>query len=225
MRQLFILSLPLMLLLSACIGEDIIVDFVEENVRITNPVDTLGIGTTYQFEAMFTNQIGQTEQTTFVWESLDPEIASVTAGGLAEGVALGQAKLTCSVDLTDRTITDTLEITVGEETISSNDARTGKLRTTSSYKLEGSFSMRAAGDDVILELAGDYEASTALPGLYVYLTNNPNTNNGALEIGAVAVFSGGHEYTIQGVGLNDYSHVLYFCKPFGVKVGDGEFEE
>jgi hypothetical protein len=224
MRQLFIIILPL-ILLSACIGEDIIVDFVEESVRITNPVDTLGLGTTYQFEAMFTNQVGQTEQATFIWESLDPEIASVTAGGLAEGLALGQAKLLCSVDLTNKIITDTIEITVGEKTVSNNDDRTGRLRTTSSYQLEGSFSMRAEGDDVILEFANDYEASSALPGLYVYLTNNPNTSNGAYEIGAVAIFSGAHEYTIQGVGLNDYSHVLYFCKPFGVKVGDGAFEE
>jgi len=213
------------MLLSACIGEDVIFDFVEESVRITNPVDTLGVGSTYQFEAMFTSQIGQTEQADFIWESLNPEKVSISASGLAEGLEMGNAKLVCSVNLPEKLIADTLELVVGDQTVSNNDARTGKLRTTSSYKLQGSFSMRAEGDDVILEFEADYEASTALPGLYVYLTNNPNSVNGAHEIGAVDIFNGAHEYTIEGVGLNDYSHVLYFCKPFGVKVGDGAFEE
>ncbi|MEM9549152.1 MAG: hypothetical protein AAGA77_24405, partial [Bacteroidota bacterium] len=61
-----------------------------------------------------------------------------------------------------------------------------------------------------------------LPGLYVYLTNNRNTTANALEIGAVEVFNGAHTYTVEDVGINDYKFLLYFCKPFNVKVGDGE---
>ena len=67
-----------------------------------------------------------------------------------------------------------------------------------------------------------YELS--LPGLYAYLTNNPSTVNNAFEIGRVETFSGAHSYRISGVGLNDYDDLLYWCKPFSVKVGDGEME-
>ena len=72
------------------------------------------------------------------------------------------------------------------------------------------------------EFGDDYQASTSLPGLYVYLTNNPATANNAFEIGRVEIFNGAHSYRISGVGLNEYDYLLYWCKPFSVKVGDGE---
>ena len=75
-----------------------------------------------------------------------------------------------------------------------------------------------------LSFADNYNASTALPGLYIYLTNNPSTNVGAYEIGAVTDFDGAHSYDLpNSISLMDYEYVLYFCKPFNVKVGDGQF--
>ena len=88
--------------------------------------------------------------------------------------------------------------------------------------LEGSFTLEQVGDDLLLEFADDYRASSALPGLYIYMTNNKNTNANALEIDAVETFNGAHSYTIQNVGINDYKFLLYYCKPFNVKVGDGD---
>ena len=41
-------------------------------------------------------------------------------------------------------------------------------------------------DELILSFAENYKTDDVLPGLYVYLTNNPNTINGALEIGDLA---------------------------------------
>ena len=76
--------------------------------------------------------------------------------------------------------------------------------------------MRAAAADV---------ADDGLPGLYVYLSNNPNSVSGALEIGPVEVFEGAHDYTISGLDITTYAYVLYFCKPFNVKVGHGDIEE
>jgi len=100
----------------------------------------------------------------------------------------------------------------------------GTINTTSSYKLTGSFtfSESAQSSDLELKLDDDYCASTALPGLYVYLSNNRNNISSGLEIGAVEVFSGAHTYNIPNTGINDYSFIVYFCKPFNVKVGDGE---
>ena len=54
------------------------------------------------------------------------------------------------------------------------------------------------------------------------MTNNPNTASGAKEIQKVTVFNGAHKYIITNTKINDFNHLLYWCKPFGVKVGDGE---
>ena len=80
------------------------------------------------------------------------------------------------------------------------------------------------GDDLLLQIGEDYEASSSLPGLYLYLTNNINSTANAFEIGMVDTFAGAHTYRIEDIGVNDYDHVLYYCKPFRVKVGDGSFD-
>ena len=123
-------------------------------------------------------------------------------------------------------MSDAIEVVVSKEEVTGNpsEERSGAIRTTSSYLLEGSFTLRQDGNDIVLEFADNYRASTSLPGLYVYLTNNPSTSNNAFEIGRVETFEGAHSYRISGVGLNDYDYLLYWCKPFSVKVGDGEME-
>lgn len=73
-----------------------------------------------------------------------------------------------------------------------------------------------------VSIKNNYRASTSLPGLYVYLSNNPNSINGAKEIGRVRIFNGAHNYQISNTGINDYKYILYWCKPFSVKVGHGE---
>jgi hypothetical protein len=76
-----------------------------------------------------------------------------------------------------------------------------------------------------LSLGDDYKASTSLPGLYIYLGNNPNSIADAYEIGAVTVFQGAHFYDLpESIGLYDNSYILYWCKPFGVKVGEGKIQ-
>ncbi len=209
-----------------CIGDDIIFDEVDPIVRIMNTIDTIELGTTYTFEFTYFNNTGEEERVTGAqWSSDNPTTISIDNQGMASALELGSANI--SVTLTDPNgieVMDAHTIIVGNSTVSNDDGRTGMLRTTSSYKLEGSFSMEKMDNNLILSFSEDYEASSNLPGLFIYLTNNPNTVNNAFEIGAVEVFKGEHSYTIEGVDLNDYSHVLYFCKPFVVKVGDGAFD-
>ncbi|WP_240751474.1 DM13 domain-containing protein [Flagellimonas onchidii] len=105
----------------------------------------------------------------------------------------------------------------------SDDTKSGTIETTSGYLLQGDFTIVIDGDgNLFLEMDSNYRADTDLPGLYLYLTNNPNSVNGAHEVGAVEVFSGEHFYTIENVGLNEFKYLLYWCKPFSVKVGDGK---
>jgi hypothetical protein len=217
-----------LLLLGGCIGDDIIFDTVEETVRITARVDTLGVDETYVFSARFTNNIGSVEERPVNWYSSDPGILTIDQSGTAMGIAKGLATVTAEVILDNASaVRDSVPVAVDAETGSENnsDVRTGKIRTTSSYVLEGDFSLRREGDKLILDVEGNYKASDRLPGLYLYLTNNANTINNAFEIGMVTVFEGAHRYEISGVGLNDYDYLLYYCKPFSVKVGDGEISD
>ncbi len=226
MRSLSALKfLPVILLFSACIGDDIIEDLVPERLIITNTVDTLGIDDTFQFLARFTNNVGQTENRDLDWSSSNTNILTIDADGLATGVTAGEVFVYAEVTTDEQTIIDSVQVVVDMETSEpTTQERSGVIQTTSSYALGGDFIVKEDGNDLLIEVASNYVASTALPGLYVYLTNNPSTTSGALEIGAVEVFNGAHVYRIPNVALFDYDYLLYFCKPFNVKVGDGQIE-
>lgn len=221
----FFQFLAIALLFSSCIGDDIILDEVPEAIRILNPLDTLGVGETYQFEAMYTNNVGLEENRSIDWMSSDENILSISSEGLATAIAKGPVTVTAIAETPDLTIVDlSLDLIVDEETVVSSELKNGELATTSSYNLKGSFTVAETDGKLMITFADDYEASTALPGLYVYLGNNPSTITNAIEIQAVQVFDGSHSYEIEGIGINDYQYLLYWCKPFNVKVGEGTFE-
>ena len=227
MKQVIYLIAVVSILMTGCIGDDIIFDTVEEEVRISNPIDSLKLGDLYTFEASFLNNVGQEEERFVLWASSDPTILTIDEDGVATGLSLGEATVTATVDIDGSdSVIDEVPVIVNEQsTVISMMERMGELRTTSSYALQGSFILRSEDDQLVLDLESDYIASSSLPGLYLYLTNNPNSVDGALEIGMVPIFSGAHSYEIPaGVELSTYDYLLYYCKPFGVKVGDGEFE-
>ena len=199
-------------------------DFVEPTIRITTTPNTILIGTQYQFDFAYFNNIGQQENITPTWTSSDPSLLSIDQNGTATGLMKGSVSVTAAYSDTDINISESLPVNIGEESIEEPLLKSGNIRTTSSYLLEGNFEITEENNILNIKIADNYKASTALPGLYIYLTNNTSSTSGAYEIGAVETFSGEHSYEIQGVGINDYSHILYFCKPFNVKVGDGEIK-
>jgi ABC-type transport system substrate-binding protein len=231
-KFIFFIFFSTLIFTTGCIGDDVVLDTIEERLNITSPIDSLQIGNTHQFEAVFFNNIGVQEERTIDWTSTDEAILSVNNNGLATGIAAGTAQIFAEIEIeAGNVIRDEMTIVVTEEeveepVIDEPISRSGTIGTTSSYALTGDFVLEETETGLVLRLADNYNASTALPGLYVYLTNNPNTLNNAFEIGKVETFSGEHSYEITtDADLNTYSHVLYFCKPFGVKVGDGAIEE
>ncbi len=222
-----VLSLLFSLLLFACIGEDIIADFVSPEIRIENPLQSLGLNESHQFEARYLNNIGQPENVAITWSSSDGSVVAIDENtGLATALQEGQAIIRATAVTTDSlSTTTTVEVTT--ETIVENMARNGSISSTSSYTLVGDFILEPISTgSLVLSFSENYVASTSLPGLYVYLTNNPNSINGAFEIGKVAIFKGAHSYMLPGnTGITDFRYVLYWCKPFSVKVGGGNINE
>ena len=267
------------LLFLQCIGEDFIDDYVEPNLRITNPIVSIREGLSYQFQARFFDESGtQVENPNFSWTATPPSALHISNDGTITALAAGEVSVQVSVQglrgeniatalefsvtplptvevetttpTTDTTSSTTVTETTGSSTETTTDTMSsttdtsttttdsstsetddgivvseqffeGQIRSTSSYLLQGNFRYEFDGQNIVLSLGENYRADTALPGLYVYLTNNPTTPSGGYEIGKVTVFEGAHQYNLPAsIALMDYKYILYWCKPFSVKVGD-----
>ena len=261
------------LLLLSCVGEDLVNDYVDPDLRISNAILSIPEGIQYQFTARFFDESGtKVENPTLVW-LVDPHTAvSIAQDGSIQAIAAGEATVivqttglrgdiiearttfsvtavtstdtststsetsTMTADSETSTLTtDTETSTMTTETETStttidNNTGTGivlapqfyegEIISTSSYILEGNFRYEHNGTQITLSLDENYRASTSLPGLY--LGNNPNTVNGAIEIAKVTVFNGAHEYILPpSIELADYKYLIYWCKPFSVPVGEG----
>lgn len=281
------------LLLLSCVGEDLINDYVDPDLRISNPIVSINEGFQYQFKARFFDESGtKVAEPALVWQANPPTLATISQNGILETLAAGQvtvsvqttglqgnvveAKLSFAVtavaktEVSDTTSATTDTTTSTSDTVSSSTTDTattttdtassttntstattetatstsdittggdssggsgvvlapqfyeGEIISTSGYILEGNFRYEHNGTQITLSLDESYRASTSLPGLYLYLGNNPNTVNGAVEIGKVAVFNGAHEYILPpSIELTDYKYIIYWCKPFSVPVGEG----
>ena len=224
MKNYLLLLIALVTVFTSCIKDDLIEDLVEPSIRITTVLDSIKIATSYQFEFKYLDNVGQEQDVTATWASSNVSILEIDNNGLATAIAYGEADISVSYSNGNIQVKETITVNVGDSTVESISDKSGTIQTTSSYILEGSFTLNEDGDNLILAFADDYKASSTLPGLFVYLTNNRNSDTDAFEISAVQTFNGAHSYIIEGVGINDYKFLLYYCKPFGVKVGDGEIK-
>jgi len=216
------------LALFSCVETDYVNDRIDPKIFISNPLSTLEEGTDYQLETKYINYVGKEISNPVVnWSTDRPEILTVSETGLVTGISKGVATITVSL-ITDEeniTVTNTNEITVSMSTVINPVKFEGTIMSASSYLLKGSYTLEPLENGgVKLSLGEDYEASTSLPGLYIYLGNNPNSTTDAFEIGPVTTFDGAHFYDLPTVGVYDYNYILYWCKPFGVKVGEGQIQ-
>jgi hypothetical protein len=222
---LFLFSLAL----TGCIGDDFIDDRVDERISIDNPISEIQVDDKYQMEVTFFNNVGQPETNSFSWFSNNQMVATVNSSGLLSAISEGEVTIRVSVNLNDGGVLSeekTITVVPGEAN-NGPITKSGTIFSTSSYTLEGEFTISEIEDtaNLFLDIADNYQASTSLHGLYIYLSNNPGSIDGALELGPVEVFSGAHSYTIENVGINEFEYVLYWCKPFSVRVGRGRIND
>lgn len=231
-----------------CIGEDFVDDYVDPSLRITNPILSIQEGLNYQFKVKFFDESGtEVDNPNLNWSADPPSAISISSSGVIEALSPENVRVSVSTQgLQGSTITTNIQFsiqpnastevttpTTGTTSTTTNGIDVGEqyfegeLKSTSSYLLEGNFRYEYnASNVIVLSLDENYRADTALPGLYVYLTNNPNSPTGGYEIGKVSVLNGAHHYTLPtSIKLMDYKYILYWCKPFRVKIGDGQIFE
>lgn len=209
--------------MSACVKDDIVDDRVDPVLRITNPIDSLTVDSNFQLKALYLDEVGSEQSVALNWETSNSNVLTIDNSGLVTGVQKGNAMaivryVSEGIDVADTNFVQ-VDSTIVVQTAPAE--KNGTVQTTSSYPLSGSYSLKEVSGGLELSLGSDYTADNSLPGLYIYLSNNNTTTQFAMEIGPVTVFTGAHTYFIPGAGINDYTYILYYCKPFNVKVGDG----
>ena len=222
-NSLFILLIGA-LALTSCIGTDIVEEVVvPEEVSITAGVEELRVGDSFTFAADHFDMFGRRSEESINWSSSDEAILGVTQDGLVTAVSAGTAYIRAVVG----TARDSVLVEAGDATSEVESERSGLFEGLRSYRVEGMFTLTdTGGDNLELTFASDFRASNG-PGLFIYLSNAATNVNGGIELGAIQSNSGAQTYIIskQQAQLNSYSHVVVYCKPFGVAFGFGEFDD
>ena len=206
-------------------SDEFTVNTIGEMMSINNPLNKLMVGETHQYTTTYTDNTGQNKDVSVSWSSSNEAIASINQEGFLTATNIGEVTIKASyTNANGEEILDTNTFSIQGKAV---NTKSGTIRSTSSYELTGTFMLSEipGTNNLELKIENNYKASTSLPGLYLYLTNNPNTIANAKKIQKVAVFNGAHSYIIENTSINEFSHLLYWCKPFSVKVGDGEIIE
>lgn len=95
-----------------CIGEDIVNDEVDPEVRILNPVNSISVSEMYQFNATFFNNVGQPEPVSISWSSSNESVAAINNNGLINAISEGQTTIKAIVSYNSTTIETDTAITV-----------------------------------------------------------------------------------------------------------------
>ena len=212
---------------TATTSDTILVSTSTPTLEISNQVAEITAQTNHQLEVTYHDENGtETQAPKLTWVSSDDSIIQIDQQGNLTAVSAGTATITVSFSHSNTLIFDQNTIQVNALVEEESTTFKGNLATKSGYTLQGSFTFSQNEDGILLALGEDYKASSTLPGLYVYLANNNNTTSKAYEIGAVKVFSGAHSYQLpSSIGIRDYQYILYWCKPFNVKVGEAKIYE
>jgi hypothetical protein len=158
--------------------------------------------------------------TSVLWQSSNASVASVTSSGLVTALSTGSTQVTSTVlgiaspSVLITVIADQRSATLIPSNIPGDMARgSATLRRNAAGELELQFS------------------SNSGPALYVYLTRCANLNSsnistcGFVDLGRLKQTSGAHTYAVpSSVALNDYTHVMVYCRAFFITFGAGQLQ-
>ncbi len=228
MRRLLYFYLLVIVILPACIGEDVIEDLIPESIKITADPDTnaLGINDSIQFTAQYFDDLGkETNEYTILWKSSDTSLVKIDS---ITGLAVRDDEGPVVISACANGISQDWSLDQGVIT------RTGTFDNSySSYKTIGTVSLEDPGiGDVVIHFHADTDVGSG-PKLYMLLAN-VITNSYAIENGGTPVnatfaqitpniisspiVGENYYYPPDGVNINDYQYVVFYCD-FGVVFG------
>ena len=210
------------LMATTTLSIQVVSPLIDPVVMITNPPTRLAVGTPHQFEFEFFDDMGNTATpTSVVWSSTDANVLTIAQDGTATPVSGGMAMITLRVELRDLTADTTINVVV-----SAPSTRSGSIARSSGYTISGDFTLTKQGNGIVIRLESNY-FSTGIPGLVLYLSNGPNQRppNDVRRVGSIdsrGSATGPLEFTVDNVGLFDYSYLLFWCEPFNIKITHGQ---
>lgn len=184
-------------------------------VTINSPQNSLMIDSTLQFSAIVENLKGEViTNTKVVWNSSNPQFATIDSTGLLRGISTGSSQVTAS---SGGISSASIKVDVG--TIA---GRSGMFSGRNGYSVSGTATLIGMTGNASLELESDFSSQSG-PGLHIYLSNNGNNVNGGLDLGDLISNSGAQSYSLPtGTNPADFSHVFIYCQPFSVPFGVAE---
>jgi uncharacterized protein YjdB len=223
-KLLYSLAILTQFLVNGCIGTDY-VNANFEKLELLNPISTLAIGQTFDFEVKYTNPQGNEENTQITWSSSDEAIAIIDDNGIVTGLAMGQV----TVFYVAGNLQESITFFVTEETVLDN-SKMATLVGSSGYNASGTATLYMdTNNNIILELSSDFKTDFAL-GTFIYLANSTEgqqVKSTGLDLGQVTT-GGAKTFDVSSfdnsVGINTYSHVVVLCKPAGITFGFGELK-
>lgn len=180
---------------------------------------TLPVGESLQLQATILNGNGEVlEGPSVTWSSSDEAVFSVNESGLVSALAEGAATISATVD----DVSASINFSTTESMV---ETRVGEFQGLNGYNADGNVELIDNNGELSLNLLDNFSTSNG-PGLYLYLSNNPNNISGGIEVAALRKNSGADDYAVPaGITFSQYSHVIIYCKPFGVGFATAALEE
>lgn len=215
-------------------------------VTITNRVKTIDVAETktIPLNPVFQNKKKKVQEVTFTYTSSDESILVVNAEGIATPVSKGEVNVTAVTSFEGEDVSDTIAITVSEETKveetpieeeigggNSDILGSGTFIGDNGYTVNGGFEILTQEDgQKIVKLNAEFSAG-GVPDLVIYLSNAKKSNAGAPALaenantgGGLPRFNTSGEQSIvipNNINPDDFQFVLLYCRRFNVNVGYG----
>lgn len=184
-----------------------------------NNATVIALGETLQLSGSTLNASGGViDGSPITWTSNNESVASVDDSGLVTGISDGAVRISGSAD----GVSGFIDLFVGD---ASSLSRMGSFEGLNGYRASGEVTLMVNDNGGLTMVLADNFSAQNGPGLYFYLSNQPNRISGGVELGEVRSVSGADSYSVpDGVELDDFNHVVLYCKPFGVGFGTAELD-
>jgi hypothetical protein len=188
-------------------------------VVVTSPASTsLMIGSTAQLSASVQNISGtELAGRAIEWFSENSSFVTVSPQGLVTAVGNGVAEVHAK---SEGVKSNSIVFMVGVSNV-----RMGTFQGAGGYDSKGTVTVTSEGNKLVIQLSSDFSADIAA-GTFIYLANSTSgsvVKSNGLELGQYTR-TGTKTFEASGVTLNQYSHVVVLCKPFGITFGFAQLQ-